>query len=234
MPNISLPSFSFFKGDPDTSEDGSNVTYETLIDTSSEKIFVTNNSTSRREFGEAILGSIDKAGSGGIHAIIPVKEVLASEEETKQVMLTPREVFSLLDLSVDSALARNIEGYTIGAIDTQSSGGEVFLLADIRSYDESFGALLDWEEDMASDLYNIFHQHRAAISSNNSFEDSTVRGYDARELVIAEDSTEADSETNNEEVERESILIYSLPEENKLILTRTSEALRDIILRLEE
>lgn len=170
------------------------------------------------------------AGSKGV-TTISINEMRAPQDNEEFsggqiVTADASRLFSILQASVSGALAMSITDYNLGIATGYNGENEVFLVAKIRNYDDAFGSLFDWEQNMPSDLFGIFHNRASSIFSENTFSDATVSGLDARELVIASGDTENET--------AEPILVYAFPDHNTLILTRSREALVEVANKLPQ
>lgn len=214
-----LPSFSSGNQDqsvPDTRE----VFMDTLVRTDNHKTFLVNTSSDREMLARE-LKEVPLETSGATTILLQTISTTTNGDDvvSETIKLPATELFSLLRSSASSILPRSITDYSMGTV---SSGGqgETFLVAKVRNFDDTFGAMLDWEKNMAIDLHDIFHNDSRSLFNNEAFRDVTVSSTDARELTV----------TNEESTVP--VLIYAFPNKSTLIITHSSAALEDILNRL--
>jgi hypothetical protein len=216
--NFKVPLPAFVSSSKSQSNTGMNVSFpETLVDVNDKKELFIGRSTKRAELKEMLNEESRKAQRGTLTALFPT-ETTEIEDGTETYFADISSFFEVIDISTQSILSRNIDTYTLGV----SGGGDAraFLVADVYSYEEVFGKLLEWERTMPRELYGFFHENLSFAIGERvpPFVDIIVSGHDARVLSGADEGD---------------VLIYSLIDNKRLIITHSREELARIISRLQ-
>lgn len=142
--------------------------------------------------------------------------------------LMPVSLFlsSLAD-AVPNRFVRSVSGeYLFGFHQTETL--EPFIILKTTDYENAFGALLEWEENMYRDLSPLFGEKRIPARAGSSaatstdglirlFEDDVKNNRDVR-ILYAQDGSEA--------------LLYAFPDRGTIIITTNTDTFLEIISRL--
>ncbi len=141
-----------------------------------------------------------------------------STKSTQELSIT--DFINILRLRLPSPFTRSLLPEYMLGIHT-FDGNELFLLLKSSSYDATFAGMLAWEKTMTIDLRDIFNippsTSAGAIISEKKFEDVVIENKDARAIL---------DETG------EIILMYSIPNENTVIITKSKDTFKEILNRL--
>ena len=102
----------------------------------------------------------------------------------------------------------------------EDEGPKLFLIFETNDYNVAYAGMLQWEKSILNDLFDLF---QVDISGERSelferpFKDIIINNRDARILY----------DTNGTD-----ILYYIFLDKNKIIITSSQEAIKEIIIRL--
>lgn len=98
------------------------------------------------------------------------------------------------------------------------NGNELFLILESNSYDATFAGMLSWEQTMLVDMYDIFDITATTTNLNNvTFQDILIENLDTRAVL-----------DENGEI----ILMYSIINEDTIVITKSRETFKEILGRL--
>ena len=140
--------------------------------------------------------------------------VVPGETKHFELNLATAEFFKILETRAPGSLVRAFEPeFMFG-----SYGQSNFLVLKLSSFENAFAGMLNWEENLASDIGPLFSTAQLLRESTTTpvFIDVTDRNKDSR-LLIANG---------------QNILLYSFFENNILIITDNIETLRVLVERL--
>jgi hypothetical protein len=102
--------------------------------------------------------------------------------ETAPILQTS-EFLVLMETRVPAALARAFDNLFMIGIN-QGNTGKPFILIKLKSFEQAFPGMLEWEGNLREDLLPLFisSENLINISSENKFEDITIANKDARVL----------------------------------------------------
>lgn len=171
----------------------------------------------------------NRADTGAI--AFSISQSSATNKDRKEEGVEPLSLFEILNLigAQNTPLVLNIKDHTLGTIKmSEAKESELFLIAKVRSYDNAFGYMLQWEKEMPLQLYRSFHNVDGAIfNANDTFRDVMVENVHARELLFTPNSE------SEEALPAKPVLIYSFPKKDTVILTSSREALIELTSRLK-
>lgn len=107
-------------------------------------------------------------------------------------------------------------------------GNEGFLIFKVKSFENAFAQMLNWEKNITDDLFPIFYSNspdtraldedgRVITGVGNQFEDLIIENKDTRVL-----------KDNDGEI----VFIYSFPDKTSLIITTNENTLKEVFNRL--
>jgi len=141
-------------------------------------------------------------------------------------LLTSKNFLSLIKTSIPGALTRSLsDKYLLGKYSNPNATNEqdksaMFLIFQTTDYTQAYASMLSWEGTMLKDLFILFNINMGK-SDNTLFEkpwkDIIINNKDAR--VLYNDNGEA-------------ILYYVFVNKNNLVITSSTEAIKEIISRL--
>lgn len=210
----------------DSNQNAGSAFPETLVSVDEQKELPLERVENGGELKSLLREESRNAGQGRVIALSPSQ--IETNEEGAQIRtftdIAP--IASLLDLGIAQTLSRNVTEYTFGVLGGDTTGA--FLVARVRSYEQVYGALLSWEQDMAKDLYNSFHTNLAAtFREEDAFVDITVLGNDARVLRTRE--MQEDGEAESVAID---VLAYTFIDKGTLILAGSESDLLLLISKL--
>jgi len=136
------------------------------------------------------------------------------------------EFFSKMNFRAPSSLVRSLsDSYMVGVYnkdETPPNSGDtgLFIILQPKDYTYVYAGMLEWEELMASDMFDLFSLNTTESKiqiSEKQFKDILINNKDVRVLY------------NEEKVP---ILYYVFSDKNNLIITDNENTLREIISRL--
>lgn len=224
---INLPGFGSFFNDEEGAVESAPPAF--LVQTDQTKELILTPRMSRTEVRELFNEESRSVQTGALVALL-LKDSVETDGDINTKPADIASFLNILDPSIGTVLSRNTNEYTIGV----SGGGEArtFLVAELISYEEIFGALLAWERVMLRELYGFFHNNISATTKNTppSFSDIIVASHDARVLTSTQQVMNEDGDLIDNE---EDVLIYSIIDKKTLIITHSREELARIISRLQ-
>lgn len=221
-----VPSGFGFGNSGDLDQDAGSVFPETLITVDEQKELPLERVENGGELRSLLREESRNAGQGRVVALSPSQTETDSEGARTHTFTDITPIVSTLDLGIAQTLSRNVTEYTFGVLGGDTAGA--FLVARVRSYEQVYGALLSWEQDMAKDLYNSFHTNLAStFREEDAFVDITVLGNDAR--VLRTHEMQEDGEAGGTAVD---VLAYTFIDKDTLVLAGSESDLLLLISRL--
>jgi hypothetical protein len=228
---VSLPSFNFAGSPPEeVPEEGDDPLFpEALVQVDDSRSLPLETLATKSAQEQILASESQNASEGEIIALFPTQTITTEEGVEETSFADMSSLAETLDISLLTTLSRSIDDYTFGVLG--GSEGQAFLVAEVRSYEEVFGTLLQREATMSRELYGVFHSNLgvAVNSSNAQFTDRVVLGNDARVLIQTTESTGPEGERVREE---EDILAYMFVGEKTLIIAGSREDLERIAARM--
>jgi len=154
--------------------------------------------------------------TSGVRAVFLTRTIEEVSEE-----LTTDNFISKLKINAPNTLTRSLSNkYLFGQYKEKNSPditANNFLIFETNNYNQAYASLLDWEKTMSKDLDILFFSdNKAEDSSQKKWQDIIINNNDARVLYGQNG---------------QAILYYTLIN-NKVIITNTLEALKEIISRI--
>jgi hypothetical protein len=192
---------------------------ESFISYEAESYIDTTNATNSLDITNILKGELEKAGSpGSIKALFLTTSVSGSPQ-----LLSIQKLISLLKITAPGSLSRSFQDrYLVGTYTSSTGTGSphLFLMFEANDYNVAYAGMLEWEKTMLDDLFGLF---RVDVSGDRSelferpFKDIIISNRDARILY----------DTSGTEV-----LYYIFLDKNKIIITDSQEAIKEIMTRL--
>jgi hypothetical protein len=141
-------------------------------------------------------------------------ELRKGEGETAALLHTS-EFILLLQAKTPSSLGRafdqNFMLGQLGNIDRST-----FILIKLKSFEQAYPGMLEWEKDIEEDLGPIFimEEELSKLSPNKNFEDITITNKDARVLKDSEGKI---------------VLLYTFIDNQELLITDNEDSMKTII-----
>lgn len=148
---------------------------------------------------------------------------LTTSASGKPELLSVQKLMSLLKVTAPGPLSRSLaDQYLVGTYTPikADEGPKLFLIFETNDYNVAYAGMLQWEKSILNDLFDLF---QVDISGERSelferpFKDIIINNRDARILY----------DTNGTDV-----LYYIFLDKNKIIITSSQEAIKEIIIRL--
>jgi hypothetical protein len=151
--------------------------------------------------------------------------VFVKEDGGISSSLTTEEFFNGLGIRAPGSLVRAVDQtymFGIHAFDRN----QMFLVFKVRSLQQAFAGMLDWERLMIDDLFGMFIEHniqntdlgiREVFGSDDIFEDVVMYNRDVRLI---------------NDLSGETRLLYTFPDPETLIITTNRNTLREILDRI--
>ncbi len=133
---------------------------------------------------------------------------------------TAEDFFSVLQTSAPGSLVRALDPiFMLGTL-----GESRFLIFNLKSYDNAFGGMLNWEKAMAADIGPLFATalYAQSIAPTSVFKDVVYRNKDARVLYSGDPLATSSVP----------VILYSFFSNDTLIVTDKPESLQTLIDRL--
>lgn len=156
-----------------------------------------------------------KSPTGTIESIYFTKESTAGKK-----ILTAAEFLTLIGVTPPGILARSLnDSFMFG---TESiKGGTYFLILTSSSFENAYPAMLQWEPTLFANIQNLF-----ALPSPSSTSNVSVQGPYADVVIKNKDTRVLLDENGN------SLLIYSLPDKEHIVITTEADTAAEIFTRL--
>jgi hypothetical protein len=160
---------------------------------------------------------------GSIMQLYPTKEdttkhFIVEGTEGNKTLLTTSSLFDILEAKNPTSLTRALDPDFILGFHS-SLGNKPFLLLTIKSYENTFAGMLDWEKTLYQDFSPIF------IREDTKLEEQTI--YEFKDIVIMNKDVRA---ILNKEGKIE--FAYSFPNKNNLLITNNESTLEEIFRRI--
>lgn len=123
---------------------------------------------------------------------------------------TPRGILEALE--APSQLLREARSVMIGVHSFERN--QPFIIIEVTQYDRSFGAMLEWEEDLGRALGNFFKPTTGTVPPTLAFTDKVVENIDVRVS------------------QKEWPILYAFPRRDILVITTNQYTLSEILTRL--
>src|SRR3989344_189616 len=145
------------------------------------------------------------------------KSFIIEGESDYKLLVTTESFFDGIEAKIPDSLIRNLgQDFIIGY--HSSLGNNPFLILEVKSYNNAFAGMLDWEKTMFRDLSPTFVRQDSSISlDNNPFKDIVVSNKDVRAILNEKGKIE---------------LAYSFPNPETLIIANNETTLQEIYRRV--
>jgi hypothetical protein len=169
---------------------------------------------SKRESVEGTLGSI-------------INLYLTEKTGDIKKLNTAQEFLEKIGSRVNSAFSRALsEEFLLGV--HIFDGNDGFLIFKVKSFENAFAQMLDWETKIADDLFPIFYSNFPDIRAlDENGEVITGVGNQFNDLIIESKDTRVLKDNDGEIV-----LMYSFPDKTSLIITTNENTLKEVFNRL--
>jgi hypothetical protein len=127
-----------------------------------------------------------------------------------EALLPVPAVAAGLNLKTSSHFTRSLDALYFGSYKKSTP----FIFLKVTDASTALGGMLDWEQDMYTDLKPMLKTESRSVASGATFTDVIVDGVDARALV---------------DTAGQVVLMYNLPKHNAIIITTSKEALQEIL-----
>ena len=153
---------------------------------------------------------------GTVSRIIPVETAAAGGTQP----VDAQKFMGLLAADIPDSLLRSFSPQFYLGVHVFKKN-EPYLIMKVDSYQSAFAGMLDWEKRMPYDLADIFiagSSRATTLNSKLDFRDEVVSNRDARALI--------------DSASLQTVLIYSFPDKNTMIITTNERTLQEISDRL--
>lgn len=141
---------------------------------------------------------------------LPLGEVERIDLTLESGTSTPRGL--LTELEAPSALLREARSVMIGVHSFERN--QPFIIIGVTQFDRSFGAMLEWEEELGRALGNFFKPVNGAVPPTLAFTDKVIQNIDVRVS------------------QKEWPILYAFPRRDVLVITTNQYTLQEILTRL--
>ncbi len=146
---------------------------------------------------------------------LPVNSVLYLNTTKNDSVISVTELLETISPQMPPSLQRSFKGeYMLGIYSYDTN--EPFIILSVDDYTLSYPGMLKWEENIVSDLGEIFDADKASTTSE-LFTDETIKNRDIRVLK--------DTSGN-------SVLLYSFIDKKTLVITKNENILSAIVGKL--
>lgn len=165
-----------------------------------------------------------RSGTVGVGAILSFKIVRTSPEEIKEI--DTEEFFKLVAKFAPNKLVRSLEDkYALGLLGFD--GSQPFLIFKTDSFENAYSGMLEWEHSVPVELKPVFERGDGWATTTPAYgPGSTSRSYFAHAVISNMDARTLPS-TNGK-----TILIYSFPDKNTLLITTNEKTFSTLITKL--
>ncbi len=175
------------------------------------------NATSASDVTEAINLEVEKGGALG-----SIKSLLLTKFAEGKAQLFPFDDFlSLTKIAPPQTLVRTLSGeYMVGIYTSESSRAHLFMVVQVKDFNQAYAALLEWEKTMLDDLFILFHIDVSGDHSSlfeKPWNDIIINNKDAR--ILYDESGD-------------DVLYYVFADKNNLIIADNQDAIEEITARL--
>ena len=134
--------------------------------------------------------------------------------EGDATLLQTSEFLVLMESRAPGSLVRALDSTFMFGV-TQSDIGRPFIFFKLKSYEQAYPGMLEWEENLREDLLPLFisPEELSAISSESRFQDITIANKDARVLKDGAGKT---------------VLLYTFIDNEVLLITDNETSLRTL------
>ncbi|MDD2935091.1 MAG: hypothetical protein PHX25_01310 [Candidatus Pacebacteria bacterium] len=145
------------------------------------------------------------------------KSFVIEDEPDYKLLVTAESFFDGIESKIPNSLIRNLgQEFIIGY--HSSLGNNPFLILKVKSYNNVFAGMLEWEKTMYRDLSPVFVKDGSKMSlDNNPFKDVVVSNRDVRAILNSAGKIE---------------LAYSFPNPETLIITNNETTLQELYRRV--
>lgn len=155
--------------------------------------------------------------TNGINSI----SIFQTTNDIKEKLLLS-DIFSRLNLSAPSSMVRSLSSlYMVGTYtESRISGPKLFLVFKSNEYNYTYAGMLEWENSLSNDMFNLFDLNTKETMLNLSqikWKDVIISNRDARVLY-------------NEE--GKPILYYMFADKDSLVITDSENVIKEIVTRL--
>lgn len=145
------------------------------------------------------------------------KSFVIEDEPDYKLMVTTESFFDGIESKIPNSLVRNLGQEFIFGYHS-SLGNNPFLILKVKSYNNVFAGMLEWEKTMYRDLSPVFVKDGSKMSlDNNPFKDVVVSNRDVRAILNSAGKIE---------------LAYSFPNPETLIIANNETTLQELYRRV--
>jgi hypothetical protein len=153
-----------------------------------------------------------------------IRSIYLSEgQDAENKIITAEKFLSLIGAQVPSKLLRTLKTEYMFGIHN-FNGAQRFLILKVGSYDIAYSEMLNWEVELWKDFKTIFNlkdfgQQDEFGDTVKEFQDVVVKNKDTR--VVKND-------------EGDIVFLYAIPEKDTVIITTSTDTLREILSRMNK
>lgn len=204
------------KGKEASSVEVKNTTVNTIVKTDEQAFIDVTTITNKQDLLNAIKEEkIKDLKVGNTKSIILYKNT----DNTRSI-INVKDFFERLNISIPGILDRSIDdSFMLGVYNNQNEK-YLFTILSINDYERAFSGMINWEPTILSSMFNLFSINVSSGSVGifeTPWQDKIVLNKDARVLK---------NENTGE------LMYYMFIDKNKLIITDSEEAIKEIIQRL--
>ncbi len=145
------------------------------------------------------------------------KEYVVEKIDGYKLLITTSVFLNSLQTKASDSLTRALETNFIFGYHS-SLGNNPFLLFKVKSYENVYAGMLDWEKYIYNDLINIFKKENSILEEGvGDFKDIVVANKDVRALLNKEGKID---------------FAYSFPDKNTLIIVNNKTTMEEIFRRV--
>jgi len=168
-----------------------------------------------------------------------VKQIILTEDATTSLQAISASSFlNLINATLPNTLERTLKAdYAFGM--HNYDGNQIFLVLKIGSYEVGYAGMLSWENDMRSDLKDLFGlTSGSSVATSTDEQPNTQFSINQRRALGKEIMIFEDAQFNNKDcrVVRNSdskiIFLYSIIDDNTIVITTNTATLKEIMTRL--
>ncbi len=165
-----------------------------------------------------------RSGTVGVGAILSFKIVKTSPEKIEEI--DTEEFFRLVAKFAPNKLVRSLENkYALGLLGFD--GSQPFLIFKTDSFENAYSGMLEWERSVPIELKPVFERGEGWATTTPAYgPGSTSRSYFAHAVISNMDVRVLPSTGGK------TILIYSFPDKNTLVITTNEKAFSTLVTKL--
>lgn len=147
----------------------------------------------------------------------PTGEFAIEEVGENKILITADSFLEAFETRASSALLRSIDSDFMFGYHS-SLGNNPFLIFKVRSYENAFAGMLEWEKTMFKEFYSFFKRETSSIGEeSNIFKDIIIVNKDVRAILGIDGKIE---------------FAYSFPDKETLVIINNETTLIEIYRRL--